>query len=507
MFHRFPHRVFWAMLALTGCAWLCWPLLTGYSLAAPVRWLTALALSLVLIGVPCGMAWRQERRLRSLVAIVQDHGLHQAVAEYSELDRRDPVAHLNRILDQVLNQVDATEHRRRQEYAAMSTGLEEMGHGYIITDTEGRVQFLSPKAQQYWTVPDNWTDSQLRTEVLFRTREAVYDSWHQAVSTGQPVRMVHESTDRRESLLVVHIPLLTAPADPTWLTVQQDTSEVALMRLIRRDFIGNLSHEIRNLLAKLQANTEIATIAKTSAEREKYLQRMLATLAEMSHLQEGLMDLYLIETGLESITATDTCLPAFLAAVHDSLLASTARADIRFHLAAIPDVRLPLDTRKIARVITDLVQNALKFTPTRGQIVLQAHIRSLPLADPAFQAGLPSSLSPAEQRHMRPGPVAVISVRDSGTGIPGPSIPRVFERLHQLDTDKAHQGTGLGLALARHTIRAHGGLIWACNNKTGPGITFSFSLPLAPDQDVRGQNPGDSYPAASGTAESWTRPA
>ncbi len=481
MFHRFAYRVFWSMLALIGCAWLCGPILTGNLLPLPVRLLTALVLSLALLGVPWGMAWRHEKRLHQLAHRVQGHQPDLAAANRGELDRRDPVAHLSRLLEQVLSKIHETDRRRLQERTALSTGIEEMGHGYIFTTTDGVVQFLSPKAQQYWVVPANWAASPLRTEVLFRTREAVYDSWRKAVASGQLARDVCESADRRESLLVVHIPLRLGEGEQTWLTVQQDTSEVSLIRLIRRDFIGNLSHEIRNLLAKLKANTEITAVARTATDRDKYLQRMLATLDEMSHLQEGLMDLYLIETGLESIAAVDTHLPAFLASVHDSLLASTSRAGIRFRLEAIPDMRLPLDTQKIARVITNLVQNAIKFTPAQGQIALQARVQPLPLADADFRAGLPSSLSPAEQRQLRPDPVCIVSIRDSGTGIPVPYIPRVFERLHQLDAGKAHQGTGLGLSLARHTIRAHGGLIWACNNKTGPGITFSFSLPLAPE--------------------------
>ncbi len=479
MAHRLTGRLCWCLLALTGCVWLSWPLLAGDTATPPGRFLIGiLVLSLALVAIPCSLVWRHEQQLQDLVALVQRHCLHPTAGGSNTRERRDPVGYLNRVLEQIRHEARVTQRHHQQEIAALYTGIEEMGHGFFITTAHGVVQYLSPKAQRYWGVPDDWITDTLRTPILFNTRKQMYDSWHKAVSSGHHVREVCQSADRRESLLVAHIPLDTTQTEQTWLTVQQDISEVSLMRLIRRDFIGNLSHELRNLLAKLQANAEIAVVARTDSDRDKYLHRLLATLQEMSHLQEGLMDLYLIETGLETVTPKTTHLPTFLTAVHDNLLASALNAGIRLRLDTGPDIRLPLDTQKITRVITNLVQNALKFTPAQGTIALGVHIGDLPLENDDFREGLPSSLSLAEQRRLQPGSVAIISVRDSGRGIPGPSIPRVFERLHQLDTSQASPGTGLGLSLARHTVRAHGGLIWACNNRPGPGITFNFSLPL-----------------------------
>ncbi len=513
MFRRLPYRLFWSMLALTCCAWPVWLSLTDNATFSTGRILTAALLSLVLILVPSGIAWQYERRLQNLVNLVQRRQPDLAVEIRSELARRDPVSLLNRLLGLILHRFQESDRRRNQEYTSLSTGIEELGQGFFIANAEGIVQYLSPKAKQYWVVPDDWAERELRTEVLFRTREMVYDSWSKAVSSGHLVRDLCESADGRESLLVVHIPLLSTGAQPSWLTVQQDTSEVSLMRLIRRDFIGNLSHEIRNLLAKLKANAEIVAVATNETDRGKFQQRMLATISEMSHLQEGLMDLYLIETGLETISLENTCLASFLSSVHDGLMANATRADIQFQLDAVPDICLPLDTQKITRVITNLVQNAIKFTPASGRIVLQAHVQPLPLAEESFRAGLPSSLSPAEQRQLRSDPVAIVSVKDSGPGIPAPYIPRVFERLHQLDAGKTYQGTGLGLSLARHTIRAHGGLIWASNNQPGPGITFSFSLPLSPETtaviplaDPERKSPEDWQTATNATTESQTPP-
>ena len=194
------------------------------------------------------------------------------------------------------------------------------------------------------------------------------------------------------------------------------------------------------------------------------------------------MDLYLIETGLNPVSPSPTHLPTFLADFCDSAEAEILASDLVLRLEPVADLSLPVDQPKISRVLTNLVHNAIKFTPSGGVIGIAAATGPLPHADPTFQMGLPSSLSGAERARLAPVPVVMIRVRDSGPGIPLASIARVFERLNQLEEGQEPTGTGLGLSLAWHTMRAHGGLIWGRNNQPGPGITFTIALPL-PDTD------------------------
>lgn len=451
--------------------------------------------------LPCLATWWWTRRHAQRLHHVMDSARCTA---RSELDRKDPVSRLIRSLAGLRHDLDRAEARQAMEYRTLLEVIESLGNGLIVAGTEGTVQFLSPKARQYWMVAEDWQNQPLRTEVLFRTRETVYDSWRHAVAQGILSRDLYESGDGMEALLVVHAPLYPdASGAQAWITAQLDTSEVALMRLIRRDFIGNLSHELRNALAKLKANAEIAMLARDDAGRRKYMQRTLFAIDEMNTFQQGLMDLYLIETGLEPLQLRETHLPTFLAHVHDILHTAVEAQGLRFVLEDMSDIHLPLDARKITRVLTNLVQNAQKFTSAQGRISLHATVQSLPLERPEFVQGLPSNFSPEERQRLTPEPVAIISVCDTGTGIPLALIPRAFERLRQLDDQQSAHGIGLGLSLARHTIRAHGGVIWARNNQPGPGITFSFSLPLAaeaiPPASLPGQGarPGNGAQASS----------
>jgi two-component system phosphate regulon sensor histidine kinase PhoR len=106
------------------------------------------------------------------------------------------------------------------------------------------------------------------------------------------------------------------------------------------------------------------------------------------------------------------------------------------------------DAEQVQQVITNLVHNAIKFTPTGGQVaILAEHI----------------------------GNEIVISVHDTGMGIPAQDLPRIFERFYKADHARSSGGTGLGLAIAKHIVQAHGGRIWA-ESVEGQGATFYIAF-------------------------------
>ena len=104
-------------------------------------------------------------------------------------------------------------------------------------------------------------------------------------------------------------------------------------------------------------------------------------------------------------------------------------------------------------MLTNLVHNAIKFTPVGGTITVRAW-----------------------QDETEPDSV-IVSVIDTGAGIPQDDLPRIFERFYKADRSRAAGGTGLGLAIAKHMVQAHGGEIWA-ESAEGKGSTFSFTLPI-----------------------------
>ncbi|MDP6510195.1 MAG: ATP-binding protein, partial [Dehalococcoidia bacterium] len=111
------------------------------------------------------------------------------------------------------------------------------------------------------------------------------------------------------------------------------------------------------------------------------------------------------------------------------------------------------DAERVRRVITNLVHNAIKFTPTGGKVTVTA---------------------------VPEGGEVTVRVTDTGVGIPDEDLTRVFERFYKVDKSRSGEGTGLGLAIAKHVVQAHGGRIWA-ESQVGKGSTFSFTLPRPMD--------------------------
>ncbi len=468
--------------------WLLW-VGAVYLDLLPEPWSFFAALGAVLW--PVLWAWRRacshERRLVLTLEEVLKVGSNPTDSSLSEIDLRDPLARLSRTLSQLVQAGDATTRQRKAEHDAFVAALDGIGNGVLIASAEGDIHFLSPKACRFWGVEDGWQTQGLRTESLFRTRDTIYDSWRTAVEGRVHTQEQLESGDGQDALRVAHVPIQTLATPPLWITALLDVSEVAIMRHVRQEFIGNLSHELRNALAKLKANAEVAYIAKTEQDRSKCMDRMFRAFSELNALQQGLMDLYLLETGLASFQKVEAELPTFLQSVYESISAEVLIKGLSFRLAEVAPVRVWLDSPKMVQVLTNLIQNAIKHTPHQGEIVLSAVIQRLPLQDPEFTGGLPRVLSQEERNLLRTDPVVVIRVRDTGVGIPRPLIPAAFERLRQLGRDTAQEGMGLGLSLARFTMRAHNGLIWAVNNQPGPGITFCISLPLAAPTPQRGE--------------------
>lgn len=487
MGYSFASRLLRYGTAVAAVLWSVWFLLAGPAIPSP-EFFASLALALV----PVVAAWLTARTYQRELWFQAGKRLAERSGETGTEDRplTDPLrpSWLQRRIEEVLADAAVGETVRRDQNRALAHMLDTLANGLVTASPSGLVHTVSPEAARFWNVAATWKQQLLHVDAVFHRRPAVYDSWREAVESRRPLAVNCEFDDNKESLLVVHQPVMGRDGEEFWYTACLDTSELTRSRMIRRDFIGNLSHEMRNALAKMRANVEMIEAMRhgagppgTAGGRTPPEHRLLATIGEMHALQEGLMDLYMIETGLNPVSPGPTHLPTFLADFCDSAEAEILASGLVLHLERVADLSLPLDRPKISRVLTNLVHNAIKFTPAGGTVGIAAETGPLPHADPTFQMGLPSSLSGSERARLAPVPMVMIRVRDSGPGIPLMSIARVFERLHQLEDGQEPTGTGLGLSLAWHTMRSHGGLIWGRNNQPGPGITFTIALPLPAD--------------------------
>ena len=240
-----------------------------------------------------------------------------------------------------------------------------------------------------------------------------------------------------------------------------DVTEFQRLTRMRRDFVANISHELRTPVASIQLLSE--TLLKGALGDKKVARTLIEKIAVqsdiLSQLAQELMDLSLIESGQAPLKLARYPLHQIARAQVERLLPQAERKNLTIKLEIPEDVKVLVDETMIGRVIGNLLHNAIKFTDT-GQVVI--------LADPA-----------AITFDVAGDAWITMSVADTGIGLPPQEIDRIFERFYKIDQARSRKksGTGLGLSIAKHVIEAHGGRIWAESDGM-TGTTFYFTLPV-----------------------------
>jgi two-component system phosphate regulon sensor histidine kinase PhoR len=225
------------------------------------------------------------------------------------------------------------------------------------------------------------------------------------------------------------------------------------LQTMRRELIGNISHEFRTPLAGIKAMME--TLSSGAVDDKKaardFLTRIDSEVARLTQLVAELTELSRIETGKAELEKEPVDLNQLVEEVIAQLSPQAERQKIAISQDCAADLpSVPADKDRVRQVIANLVHNAIKFTRPGGRITITTK--------------------------MLEGSV-VVDIADTGIGIPKEDLARVFERFYKGDKARAGEGTGMGLAIAKHVIEAHGGNIWV-ESEEGKGSTFSFSLPL-----------------------------
>jgi two-component system, OmpR family, phosphate regulon sensor histidine kinase PhoR len=233
----------------------------------------------------------------------------------------------------------------------------------------------------------------------------------------------------------------------------RDISELTRLGRARRDFITNISHELRTPLTAIHLLIgAMRTSSGLVTTQTGYLDQIESQTIALTQMTQELSDLAQIESGQLPMRMVSSDLRAIADGVIAQLEPQRLRAGLTMTNAIDAGMRALVDPVQLARVLSNLAHNAIKFTPSGG--VTFSAARSI--GDPEF---------------------VHIAVRDTGVGIAAEDLVRVFERFYKVDRARGQSGTGLGLAIARHIIEAHGGRIWA-ESMLGQGTTFFCSVPM-----------------------------
>ena len=260
--------------------------------------------------------------------------------------------------------------------------------------------------------------------------------------------------DEIEQRQVALASLLAFEREDTDLRLEIERKRADQELTSREDFMAMVSHDMRGLLGGIALSAEMLQDVQTSEQPflnvTHHARRIQRFSARMTRLVSDLLDLASIEAGRLSLRRSPYDPRRLLRDSHDAFMPAAAAAGIEFTCTSDPDPGVvELDYERILQVLTNLVGNALKFTPRGGRIAI--HV-------------------------VRREDAICFSVADTGSGIPTDQLERVFDRYFQTN-EGDRRGHGLGLFIAKSLIEAHGGRIWATSTLT-QGSRIYFTLPL-----------------------------
>jgi len=412
-----------------------------------VATLVTVAIALLLAVFIADRITQPVRELRAVVERMREGDLSARLFPTT----RDEIGSLTQAFDQMATRLESAVGILEKERVRLGAILEHMGDGVLITDSEGHVRLINQAAARIFDTTEDAAVGRSFAQVARDHR--LIELWQRCLQQREEQFETVEMDRKGPFLQVIATPVRDVDG-PACLVILQDLTRIRQLESVRRDFISNISHELRTPLASLKALVD--TLRDGALDdppaAQRFLDRIETEVDAMAQMVQELLELSRIESGrvplrLASVSVAEVVLPAV-----ERLRAQAERAGLAVAVtlsAELPQVLA--DVERAQQVVSNLVHNAIKFTPAGGKVNVTAELG---------------------------GDEVVISVQDTGVGIPADDLPRVFERFFKSERARSSGGTGLGLAIAKHIVQGHGGRIWV-ESVEGRGSKFSFSLPIA----------------------------
>lgn len=324
----------------------------------------------------------------------------------------------------------------------------------LLLDAQDRITVANDAARRLFG-----TGLEGRLHVTVLRQPAVIDGVEHVRSSGREAQGRVQITGLTSDS--IYRLIATPVGEGQVLLAFEDQTDVEQASRIRRDFVANVSHELRTPLTALLGFIETlqGRAHDDAAARDRFLSIMAAEAERMNRLVDDLLSLTRVEAD-ERVRPTrrvDVERLAATAAASLRPLADSAR--VRVEIERVGELRpIPADEDQLIQVLTNLIENAVKYGGAGGVVTLRLSQLD---RDPALR-----------------GPALRIDVIDRGEGIDEMHIPRLTERFYRVDSHRSREkgGTGLGLAIVKHIVSRHRGRL-RIESRKGEGSTFSVLLP------------------------------
>jgi two-component system, OmpR family, phosphate regulon sensor histidine kinase PhoR len=403
--------------------------------ALKARLAAAMALAMLAAGIAILFTslWLDRRLFEPvsrLIAGAQDlaRGRVSRVAVPDEEELAALALSLNRLAATAEQQLDAISRERDN----LQEILASMSEGVLVVDRDGRAQMINPAFYQLFDLVGDFAGRPV-LEIIRHPGFARLIEDTLGKRQPQSSQIVLPSAERRTLLLTSAV---LSGGERGAVVAARDTTELTRVADMRRDFVANVSHELKTPLAAIRGYAE--TLRDGALDEPPTARRFTGRILSQCRRLQELLDDLLILSRLEGMDAALDREPVDLGAVARravELLTPAARekrVEIELQEEEVP--ALQGDAGNLERLLLNLLDNAIKYNRPDGRITVRVG---------------------------RDGGEALLEVSDTGIGIPAESIPRIFERFYRVDKGRAREegGTGLGLAIVKHIAQAHGGQV------------------------------------------------
>jgi two-component system phosphate regulon sensor histidine kinase PhoR len=436
----------------------------------PVLW--AACLVIFLAGI---IVWtlstrsfaRRIERLKEFSGRVAAGNFQPLPLDQSGGELKDLTVSLNETAGRLHQTIQSLTEERNRSSAILGSMVE----GVAVMDAAERLVFCNRAFAEVLAVDASRAEGRPLLETV--RQPELHEALRQSLQTNQVVRSevsLGTLQPRAFALAAAPLPPLTndrSPADGTPTTgandaaargaviVLHDITELRRLERVRRDFVANVSHEFKTPLTAIQgfAETLLGGALEDQRNNRKFVEIIRDQSLRLARLTDDLLKLARIEAGKLELESRVIAADALIQSCVEAARMEAQRKNLTVSVETPSDLP-PLDGDQdgLREVLQNLLVNAVHYTPPGGRITVRAECREN---------------------------LAVLSVEDTGIGIPQAEHERIFERFYRVDAARSREagGTGLGLSIARHIVEAYGGRIWV-ESEVGAGSAFRFTVPL-----------------------------
>lgn len=374
----------------------------------------------------------------------------------------DEIGRLAEMFNLLREKLDHTLAEINSEKNKLEAILKNMADGLLAVDTEGRIILANHAAMQMLGMMQQEIEKRTYDEIIGSfSQDLLFDRVRENCLDGG----LHEVAEKGGRVYDIRFDRFMDEngQDAGMIVVLLDITEQQKLENMQRDFVANVSHELKTPLTTIKSYTE--TLVDTEIDDCKTIGHFLKIIDEeadrMNRLVRELLQLSKLDYKREKWFKKETNLVNVVKAALTKVEMTATNKELQLNSLFDPKLRVMtfIDRDRIDQVILNVLSNAIKYTPEGGSIDVDV------LGEESC---------------------ARVVISDSGIGIAENEIPRIFERFYRVDKARSREmgGTGLGLSIAKQIVEEHGGTI-TVRSKLGQGSTVTISLPLSPTRGVR----------------------